>query len=154
MSSFAQVTLVGNLGQDPKVLETQEENPKKENPSVRISLAINRSFKTQSGEVRKVTDWHTVYFTNALAKIVAERVKKGEKILVSGELRNRKWKDSHDIVHYSTDVLAREMRFLTPKTKTVIPDLSEEEIASYDTENAYSSSEADSEHDEIPLSCV
>jgi single-strand DNA-binding protein len=110
MSFFNQVILVGNLGKDPEVLQVSELGS-----FVRLSLATNKKFKTKEGEIREDTQWHTVYLNNSLGRVAAATLKKGAKLLVSGELRTRDWKDKEGQVHRLTAVYAKEMKFLSAK---------------------------------------
>ena len=80
--------LVGNLGRDPEVRQTQDGNP-----VVNLSLATSESWKDRaSGERRERTEWHrVVIFNENLARIAEQYLRKGSKIYVEGQLQTRKW---------------------------------------------------------------
>ncbi len=118
MSSFNQVILIGNLGKDPDVLQVSELGS-----FVKLSLATHKKFKTKDGEVREDIQWHTVYLNNNLGKVAALCLKKGAKILISGELRTRDWQDKEGQVHRLTAIHAREMKFLSAKPRETTDEL-------------------------------
>lgn len=108
-ASFNQVILMGNLGNEPKVL-----NKPGKPPYVRCSLATNKNWTDkQTGEKREQPNWHTVYFSNSAATTVATYSKKGHKLLVVGEERTRSWQDEHGVTHYETAVHAYSVQLLT-----------------------------------------
>ncbi len=133
MSSFNQVILIGNLGKDPEVLQVSELGS-----FVRLSLATHKKFKTKDGEVREDTQWHTVYLNNNLGRVAAASLKKGAKVLISGELRTRDWQDKEAQVHRLTAVYAKEMKFLSAK-----PRETTDEAEFLDEDNAYEKAKRD-----------
>jgi len=102
MSSLNQVTLVGNLGADPEVRHTQDGRP-----IANLRLATAESWKDkQSGERKERTEWHrVVIFSEGLAKVAEQYLKKGSKVLVQGKLQTRKWQDNDGKDRYSTEVV-------------------------------------------------
>jgi single-strand DNA-binding protein len=110
MSTFNQVVLIGNLGQNPDVLKDSALGC-----FVKLSVATHRKFKNKKGEVVKDTQWHTVYLNNNLGRLAATILKKGEKIFIAGELRTRDWQDKNGHTHRSTSIYAREIKFLSMK---------------------------------------
>src|SRR5690606_30002793 len=71
-----------------------------------------------TGEKKSLTEWNKVVFNGKLSEIVEKYVKKGDKILVEGKLRTRKWTDQAGVDHYTTEILAREMVMLGSKSET------------------------------------
>src|SRR3990167_4699551 len=105
------VILIGNLGADPEVRYTPNNNP-----VVTVSIATSTGWKDkQTGENQERTEWHRVVFFNRLAEIVSEYLKKGSKIYVEGSLRTRKWTDKNNVERYTTEVIANEMQMLDSK---------------------------------------
>ena len=86
--SLNKVMLIGNLGADPDMRQTQDGKR-----MALLSLATSESWKDKStGEKKEKTDWHRiVIFNEGLAGIVESYLKKGSKIFVEGQLRTRKY---------------------------------------------------------------
>ena len=100
--SVNKVILVGNLGKDPEIRNTQDGRE-----IASFSIATSESWKDKnSGERKEKTEWHNiVVFNPQLVGIVKSYVKKGSKLYIEGALQTRKWtdKDGHD--RYSTEVV-------------------------------------------------
>lgn len=102
------VILIGNLGADPEVRYTPNNNA-----VVTVNVATSSAWKDkQSGEAQERTEWHRVVFFNRLAEIVSEYLRKGSKIYLEGSLRTRKWTDKNNIERYTTEIVANEMQML------------------------------------------
>lgn len=110
MSYLNLVMLIGNLGEDPEMLKSGNSGC-----FVRLSLATNKKYINAWKESVKDTQWHTVYLNNGVGQYAASYLKKGDKVLVSGELRTNEWKDKEGQTRYSTAVYARECRSLASK---------------------------------------
>lgn len=96
------VSLIGNLGADPEVRNTQS-GPK----IVTMSIATSERWKDQSsGETRERTEWHrVVIFNEGLANVAERYLQKGAKVLVEGKLSTRKWQDQEGRDRYSTEIV-------------------------------------------------
>ena len=105
--SVNKVILVGNLGKDPEVRNTQSGSK-----VVSFPLATSDTWNDrQSGERRERTEWHRVVIFNERAGDVAERfLRKGRKVYIEGELRTRKWTDQGGQEHYTTEVVIDRFR--------------------------------------------
>lgn len=80
--SFAQVTLLGRLGQDPEAKEFGEHK------AAKFSIATNSRKKGESH-----TTWHNVTAWGKLGQFAYERLNKGSQVLVVGELTSDKKDD-------------------------------------------------------------
>lgn len=100
--SVNKVILVGNVGKDPEVRHTQDGKP-----IVNLSVATSETWRDKTtGERREKTEWsRVVVFSEGLAKIAEQYVKKGSKIYVEGQLQTRKWQDQSGADRYSTEVV-------------------------------------------------
>jgi single-strand DNA-binding protein len=100
--SVNKVILVGNLGRDPEVRNTQDGGK-----IVNLALATSETWNDrQSGERKERTEWHRVVIFNDRVADVAERyLKKGAKIYVEGSLQTRKWTDQSGQERYTTEVV-------------------------------------------------
>ena len=105
--SVNKVILIGNLGRDPEVRQTQDGKP-----VVNFTLATNESWKDrQTGERRERTEWHrVVIFGEGLADIAQRYLHKGSKVYLEGELRTRKWTDQSGQERYTTEVVLSGFR--------------------------------------------
>ena len=102
-----QVTLIGNLGNDPDTKYQQSGSA-----VTRISLATTSVRKDKDGNQVEHTDWHRVVFFNKLAEIAGEYLRKGSQVFVSGSIRYSKYTGQDGVEKYSTDIVANEMQML------------------------------------------
>jgi single-strand DNA-binding protein len=100
--SVNKVILVGNLGRDPEVRNTQDGQK-----IVQLSVATSETWNDRaSGERKERTEWHRVVIFNDRIADVAERfLRKGSKIYVEGALQTRKWTDQSGQEKYTTEVV-------------------------------------------------
>jgi single-strand DNA-binding protein len=105
--SVNKVILVGNLGADPEVRRTQDGRP-----IVNLRVATSESWRDKNtGERREKTEWHrVVIFSEGLAKIAEQYLKKGSKVYLEGALQTRKWQDKDGQDRYSTEVVLQGFR--------------------------------------------
>lgn len=82
-----QVTLIGNLGRDPYIHQTEEGTT-----FAKFSLATNWI----DSQDNKHVDWHDVYLPFRSQANLAETLMKGEKVMVIGQLNYRKLIDRDD----------------------------------------------------------
>ena len=100
--SVNKVILVGNLGKDPEVRRMQNGNP-----VVNLSVATSENWRDKAtGERKEKTEWHrVVIFSEGLAKVAEQYLKKGAKVYIEGALQTRKWTDQAGVEKYSTEVV-------------------------------------------------
>jgi single-strand DNA-binding protein len=105
--SVNKVILVGNLGRDPEVRQTQDGKP-----IVNMSVATSESWRDRStGERRERTEWHrVVIFNEHLADVAQKYLRKGSKVYIEGQLQTRKWTDQDGRDRYSTEVVLQRFR--------------------------------------------
>ncbi len=105
--SVNKVILVGNLGKDPEVRNSQAGQK-----IVSFSLATSETWNDKaSGEKRERTEWHRVVVFNERIADVAERfLKKGRKVYIEGSLQTRKWTDQSGAEKYSTEIVIDRFR--------------------------------------------
>ena len=101
-SSVNKVILVGNLGKDPEVRNTQSGGK-----IVNLTVATSDTWNDkQSGERKERTEFHrVVIFNDRIASFVEQYIGKGRKVYIEGELRTRKWTDQSGQEKYSTEVV-------------------------------------------------
>jgi single-strand DNA-binding protein len=100
--SVNKVILVGNLGADPEIRRTQDGRP-----VANLRLATTETWRDKNtGERREKTEWHrVVIFSEGLAKVAEQYLKKGARIYVEGQLQTRKWQDQQGQDRWSTEVV-------------------------------------------------
>lgn len=102
--SVNKVIIVGNLGRDPEVRTFQNGGK-----VVNLRIATSERWRDKStGENRERTEWHSVaIFSEPLAKVAEQYLRKGSKIYIEGQLETRKWQDQSGADRYSTEVVLR-----------------------------------------------
>lgn len=100
--SVNKVILVGNLGADPEV-----RNLPSGGKVVNLSVATTENWRDRnSGERKERTEWHrVVIFSEGLAKVAEQYLRKGSKVYLEGQLQTRKWQDQSGADRYSTEVV-------------------------------------------------
>ncbi|WP_298214898.1 single-stranded DNA-binding protein [Acidocella sp.] len=100
--SVNKVILVGNLGRDPEVRNTQSGLK-----VVNLAVATSESWNDKaSGERKEQTEWHRVVIMNDRLGDVAERyLRKGSKVYLEGKLQTRKWTDQSGQDRYTTEIM-------------------------------------------------
>ena len=103
--SINKVILVGNVGQEPEIRNTQDGRE-----IASFSIATTESWKDKnSGEKKEKTEWHrVVIFSPNLVSVVKLYVKKGSKLYIEGAIQTRKWKDNAGVEKYTTEVVLQQ----------------------------------------------
>jgi single-strand DNA-binding protein len=101
------VTLIGNLGRDPEVRQTNNGNR-----IANLSLATSEQWTDkQSGERREKTEWHRVtLFDDRLVDVAEKYLAKGSKVYVEGQLQTRKFQDQSGHDRYMTEVVCQRFK--------------------------------------------
>jgi len=96
------VILVGNLGNDPEVRYSANDDA-----ITKISIATSESWKDKNtGQINEKTEWHNVVFFGKLAEIAGEYLRKGSQVYVEGKLKTDKYKDkTTGADRYSTGIV-------------------------------------------------
>jgi single-strand DNA-binding protein len=88
MANFNKVILAGNLTRDPELRYTP-----KGMAIAKIGLAINRTWKSETGETKEEVTFVDVDAFGRQAEVIGQYLKKGRPILVEGRLRYDTWDD-------------------------------------------------------------
>ena len=115
MASVNKVIIVGNLGRDP---ETRTFPSGGQVCNIRVATT-DRWKDKQSGEMREITEWHSIVFNDRLAEVAAQYLRKGSQVYIEGQLRTRKWADKDGADRYSTEIRADQMQMLGGVPKSV-----------------------------------
>ena len=105
--SVNKVILVGNLGRDPEVRSFQNGGK-----VVNLRIATSENWKDRNtGERKERTECHSVaIFSEPLARIAEQYLRKGSKVYIEGQLETRKWQDQSGADRYSTEIVLRPYR--------------------------------------------
>ena len=98
------IFIMGRLTRDPELRSTQSGTP-----VTSFSLAVDRDFKSQSGE--KETDFIDVVAWRSTAEFVAKYFTKGRMAIVEGRLQIRPWTDKDGNNRRSAEVVADNIYF-------------------------------------------
>jgi single-strand DNA-binding protein len=90
MASFNKVILAGNLTRDPELRYTP-----KGTAVVKIGLAVNRTWKTESGETKEEVSFIDIEAWGRQAEVIAQYMRKGRPLLVEGRLKLDTWEDKN-----------------------------------------------------------
>jgi single-strand DNA-binding protein len=109
------VVLFGRLGRDPELRTTPGGDPL-------VSFAIaNSSWKKDASEKsgwKEETSWFDCTLFGDAAKRFVERSKKGHRVIVTGQLKQRKWKDKDDNWQERIGVQVRGVQYLEKKPRS------------------------------------
>ena len=105
--SVNKVILIGNLGRDPEVRSFQNGGK-----VVNLRIATSETWRDRnSGERKERTEWHSVaIFSEPLAKIAEQYLRKGSKVYIDGAIQTRKWTDQSGQEKYSTEIVLQKFR--------------------------------------------
>ena len=103
-----QVILVGRLTRDPELRLTTEGTS-----VTSITLAVNRSFRNQQGEVD--ADFVQCTLWKKVAENTVQYCRKGSLIGVTGRIHTRNYENQEGKRIYVTEVIAESVRFLETK---------------------------------------
>jgi single-strand DNA-binding protein len=103
--------LIGNLGGDPKIRSGQNDFL-----VTKFNLATSERWRDRdTGELQERTEWHQVAAFGKLAEICEKYLSKGKKVCVEGRLQTSKY-EKDGITRYSTEIIASNVQFLSPKS--------------------------------------
>ena len=108
MASFNKVILIGNMTADPELKQTTG------GVSVcSFSIAVNRRVTKNAEQGQQTVDFINIVSWRQNAEFVSRYFKKGNPILVCGQLQTRTWTDNAGQKRYATEVQADEVSFVT-----------------------------------------
>ena len=106
------VTVVGNLTREPEL-----RYPPNGAAMAKLGIAVNRFHVNRNSEKVEQTDFFTVNCWRSLAENVAESLKVGARVVVTGRLQSRSWEtedsQKRSAVEIEAEEVAASMRFAT-----------------------------------------
>lgn len=114
MSTFQQVIIIGNLGNEP---ETKHFDGGGRLTQMSIATTEHWNDK-QTGEKKESTEWHRVIVNGKLSELAEKYLSKGSKVLIEGILRTRKYTGTDNIDRFTTEIVGRKMTFMSSSNST------------------------------------
>jgi single-strand DNA-binding protein len=111
MSSYQQITILGYLGDDPKLIVFDQGQT-----ICNLLVATTEKWKDKNTQEKKSwTEWHHVVLRHQLAELADSYLKKGSKVLITGKMRTRMW-EKDGVKRYTTELQADTMRFMSSRS--------------------------------------
>lgn len=111
--SVNKIILVGHVGRDPEVRQTQNGTK-----VASLSLATNHRYGQTGEEPRERTDWHRLTLWNQLAGFAEEYVSKGDRVYIEGRLEYDSY-ERDGVTIPTAEVNVRELVLLSPREEGV-----------------------------------
>jgi single-strand DNA-binding protein len=149
MATFNQATVIGFVGDEPRIIQTQSN-------TAMASLAIattERGYQRQDGtQVEDRTEWHNIVFFGKPAEVIGRYVHKGSSLFVQGKMRTRSYEDKDGIKRYVTEIIGDNFQLLDKKTNTSDVQSNNSVSSSQYNGNGYQASQAQSpNNDDLPF---
>ncbi len=102
MNDLNEVILIGNIGGNPEYHSEGVER-------CHVSLATTKKWQDKStGEQKEATEWHNLVFWRKQAEIANDKIQKGSRVMVRGELKTNKYTDKNTgEIKYSTQITVK-----------------------------------------------
>ncbi|MBD0824741.1 single-stranded DNA-binding protein [Aestuariibaculum marinum] len=101
------VQLIGNLGNDPEILNLESGKT-----LAKFTIATNDTYTNNKGEKITDTQWHNVIAWGHTAKIIEKYVGKGKEVAIEGKLTSRSYDDKEGNKRYITEIVCNELLML------------------------------------------
>ncbi len=105
--SVNKVFLLGRLGKDPEIRHAASGTT-----IANLRIATNDRRPDGNGGWADATEWHSVVVFGKQADVVKQYLTKGREVFIEGTLRTRQWQDKEGQKRWSTEIVAREIRFV------------------------------------------
>lgn len=113
MASINKATIIGFVGQEPKV-DTLQSGVKVASFSV---ATTEKGYTTQSGTtIPDRTEWHNIVLWGKLAEVAGTYLHKGSSVYVEGKIRTRSYDDRNGVKRYVTEIHGDIMQMLDRKS--------------------------------------
>ena len=104
---FSKVIIVGNVTRDPELRSTPSGTQ-----VCSFSVAVNRSYKDNSGSNVENVSFFDCSAWGKQGETIAQYVKKGSGILVSGRLEQRSWEDKEGQKRSRVEIVVEDFNFI------------------------------------------
>lgn len=118
MASVNQATVIGFVGDEPKIINAQSGTK-----IAALSVATtDKGYTKQDGTtIPDKTEWHNVVLFGRLAEVVERYVHKGASVYVQGKMRTRAYDDKNGVKRYVTEIHADSLQMLDRKNDSQQP---------------------------------
>ena len=100
-----QCNFIGRLGRDVEIRYTQ---------AGKVVGSFSIACSEKRGDQESV-EWVNVVVWDKLAEICGQYLSKGSLVFISGRMQTRKWQDQGGADRYTAEIVAREMKMLSPR---------------------------------------
>lgn len=100
------VILIGNLGNDPEIRQTQSGST-----IATLSIATTTVRKDRDGNFQEKTEWHRVKIFGKTAETAGKYLSKGRQVYIEGHIEYGSY-DKDGVRHYTTDIICDDMQML------------------------------------------
>ena len=143
LAELNRVFLIGRLTKDPEVRQTSNGTP-----VTNFTIAINRKYKSTSGELKEDTTYVGVVAWQKLAELCKQFLAKGRAVLVEGKMQNRSWETEDGQKRSTLEIRADRIEFLDREPRSDSPGSSAEATESPSVSNEPVSEKSD---DDLPF---
>ena len=107
MASLNKVTLIGNLGADPEIKQTNNGQH-----VANLRIATSETYTDRNGQRQENTEWHNVSAFGKTAEICGQYLSKGRSVYVEGRIKTREYTDRDGNNRKATEIVANQVLFL------------------------------------------
>jgi len=107
MPEINSVVIAGNLTKDPIIRETLTNTP-----VVNFNVAVNRRYKDSNNQSQEDVCYIGIVAWNKLAESCKDHLKKGNAVLIDGELQSRTFKTEDNKSRTIVEIKAKRIQFL------------------------------------------
>lgn len=109
MASVNQATIIGYVGEDPKIITTSNGKTM----ATLTAATTERGYTKKDGTTSEDrTEWHNIVLFGKLAEIARDYIRKGAALYIQGKMRTRSYDDKDGIKRYVTEVHADTVQML------------------------------------------
>jgi single-strand DNA-binding protein len=98
-----QTEVIGNVTRDPELRQTPNGDS-----VCSFGVATNFSWKDRAGQEQEKTEFHNIVAWGSLAQELAQTVRKGRKVYVSGRLQTRSWETPDGQKKWTTEIVTEK----------------------------------------------
>ncbi|MDE0119110.1 MAG: single-stranded DNA-binding protein [Bdellovibrionales bacterium] len=136
MFGVNRVTLVGNLGADPEVRKTANQQT-----VTQFNLATSESWMNKDGERQEKTEWHRIVVWGKLAETCAKYLTKGRQVFIEGRLQTRSWETEQGQKRFTTEIVAGQVLFLGKSPQNFDKEINETTASQFKKEPEFNTKE-------------
>jgi single-strand DNA-binding protein len=109
--------LFGNVGKDPDVRRLESGKI-----VAKFAMATNKSYNNTQGEKITETAWHNIVLWGKLAELAEKYVKKGNSVIIEGEISYRSYENKDKQIVYLTEIIGDKLHFAGSKKEEDKPN--------------------------------